>query len=239
VLATRSLARRLWWPAWPATLCTGYDGSHSTKIGVGCRSLMDPASTGRPPWLAAETTTTLVAAPIDVTTRVRPHAASLATVALRKGCAPVLRNAMAAPPPGVARMRYRCGVCRPCWRICQVPAPPHLLRAGRIIAGCPSIPAKRLKRNLRRQPASDRGSSKRWDGAGRDMAGAHHSRRPRCKGASPSLATACGCVQRGYRLGALTMHLSAPPAGCCQVRERFQAPTLALHAPEWPVACPP
>jgi hypothetical protein len=145
---------------------------------------------------------------------------------------------MGAPPPGVARMRYRRGVCRPRWCICQVPAPPHLLRAGRIIAGCPSIPAKRLKRNLRRQPASDRGSSKRWDGAGRAIVGAHHSRRARCKGAS--FATARGSVQRGYRLGALTtMHLSAPPAGCCQVRERFQAPTLALRAPEWPAARPP
>jgi hypothetical protein len=35
------------------------------------------------------------------------------------------------------------------------------------------------------------------------------------------------------------MHLSAPPARCCQVRERLRAPTLALGAPEWPVACTP
>jgi hypothetical protein len=50
--ASRALPRRslaqLWSPACSVCLCTGYDGSHSTRIGVGCRSLMDPASTGPP-----------------------------------------------------------------------------------------------------------------------------------------------------------------------------------------------
>jgi hypothetical protein len=74
----------------------------------------------------------------------------------REKAAPDSGNSMGAPPPGVARMRYRHGVCR-AGALCQVPAPPHLLRAGRITAGCPSILAKRLETQSQTLPASGRG----------------------------------------------------------------------------------
>jgi hypothetical protein len=121
----------------------------------------------------------------------------------REKAAPDSGNSMGAPPPGVARMRYRHGVCR-AGALCQVPAPPHLLRAGRITAGCPSILAKRLETQSQTLPASGRGRQE-MDCArhgGRPPLTSHHSPRAPAqarKEAASQQPLGGSLVARGHR----------------------------------------
>jgi hypothetical protein len=144
---------------------------------------------------------------------------------------------MEAPPPGVARISYlvdaACAIGEPL--PCTRPAAER--RAGKIITAWPSILAKRHET----QSYATTGQQEMglWAVARRHGEPSSPAQRGRSQGDAHDEQPVASSVRHASRLRAFTMHLSAPPAWCCQVPERLQAQTLALPAPEWLVVCTP